>query len=126
MATIQITLKSRKKRDGTYPVVIRIRHNKQYLDIQTSASVPSYKFDKKRGRIIGNNPLSHHLEELKELYSKKLRTFIGQNANREFDFEELKSMCQKKFLGFKSWNLNERTPMRTEISLLQVCRDLRS
>lgn len=96
MATIQITLKSRKKRDGTYPVVIRIRHNKQYLDIQTNESVPISKFDKKRGRIIGDNSISNHLEELKELYSKKLRMFIGQNANREFDFEELKSFIVQK------------------------------
>src|SRR5690606_11258472 len=54
------------------------------------------KFDKKRGRIIGDNSISNHLAELKELYSKKLRMFIGQNANREFDFEELKSFIVQK------------------------------
>ncbi|GMQ30796.1 tyrosine-type recombinase/integrase [Algoriphagus confluentis] len=96
MATIQITLKSRKKRDGTYPVVIRICHHKQYLDIPTNESIPISKFDRKRGRIIGDNSISYHLEELKELYSKKLRMFIGQNTNREFEFEELKSFILQK------------------------------
>lgn len=96
MATIQITLKSRKKRDDTYPVVIRIRHDKQYFDIQTNLSVPNTKFDRKRGRIIGDTSISHHLEDLKDLYSKKLRVFVGNNANKDFNIDDLKSFILQK------------------------------
>ena len=39
MATIQLNLKSRKKQDNTYPIVIRIRHDRAYFDIPTGESI---------------------------------------------------------------------------------------
>ncbi len=96
MATIQLTLKNREKRDGTFPVVLRIRHNKQYFDIPTNQSIPSSKFDRKRSRIIGDIPISNHLEDLKERFSKKLRAFTEENISKDFNFEELKSFILKK------------------------------
>lgn len=45
MATIQLNLKSRKKQDNTYPIVIRIRHDRAYFDIPTGESVLKNKFD---------------------------------------------------------------------------------
>ncbi|WP_157807148.1 Arm DNA-binding domain-containing protein [Algoriphagus formosus] len=72
MATIQLTLKSRSRRDGTFPLVFRIRHNRQYFDIPTNKSIPSSKFDSKRGKVIGNKELQFHLEEMMELFKRKV------------------------------------------------------
>lgn len=91
MATVQLTVKSRSRKDGTYPLVFRIRHNRQYFDIPTNKSIPLSKFDRKRGRVIGNKELQFHLDEMMELFEKKVRTFSLQNISREFSFKELKS-----------------------------------
>ncbi len=96
MANIQLNLKSRKKIDGTYPIVIRIRHNRGFFDISTGESVLASKFDKKKCAVIGNKPLQLHLDELKEKYAKRLRAFVSDNINRPFSLEELKAFVLQK------------------------------
>lgn len=96
MATIQLTLKSRSRKDGTYPVIIRVRHNGKYFDIPTNTSVPKSKLDKRKNRIIGERETQLYLEELMELYGKKLRDFTYRNLDQEFRFEELKDYLLNK------------------------------
>lgn len=96
MANIQLNLKSRKKIDGTYPIVIRIRHNRGFFDISTGESVIASKFDKKKCAVIGNKPLQLHLDELKEKYARRLRAFVSDNINRPFSLEELKAFVLQK------------------------------
>ena len=57
MATIQLTLKSRSRNDGTNAIVIRIRHNRQYFDILTNTAVPISKWDTKKGKVLGDKKL---------------------------------------------------------------------
>jgi integrase len=96
MATISISIKSRIKADGTYPIVIRIRHNRAFFDISTGESISDSKFDRKKGVVIGNIALQHHLEEQKEKYAKRLRYFVNENINRPFDLAELKAFILQK------------------------------
>jgi len=52
MATIKIHLDNRRaKKDGTYPLVIRIRNINQYFDIPTSISLFEIDFDPKKELI---------------------------------------------------------------------------
>jgi hypothetical protein len=39
MATITLTLKARNKKDGTSPIVIRIRYKGRFFDIPTGESI---------------------------------------------------------------------------------------
>ena len=57
MATIQLNLKSRKKQDNTYPIIIRIRHDRAYFDIPTGESIFKIKFDRNKAIVLGNPSL---------------------------------------------------------------------
>lgn len=96
MANIQLNIKSRKKNDGTYPIVIRVRHKRSYFDISTGESIPKSKFDSNRGKVLGDKSLQLHLEELKEKYANRFRTFIRENINKPFTLDELKSFVLQK------------------------------
>ena len=54
MATIQLSLKSRKRKDNTFSIVIRIRNNREYFDILTDQSIPKNQFDFRKNRVLGN------------------------------------------------------------------------
>ncbi|NVJ85792.1 MAG: site-specific integrase [Algoriphagus sp.] len=96
MATIILTLKNKKRKDNTYSIVIRIRHEGRFFDILTGENVPKNKFDKKKGAVLGNRALQLHLDELKEKYAKRLRAFISENINRPFSLEEIKAFVLRK------------------------------
>lgn len=96
MATIQLNLKSRKKQDNTYPIVIRIRHDRAHFDIPTGESVLKNKFDRNKAIVLGNPSLQLHLEELKEKYAKRLRAFNSANINRTYSLEEIKAFVLQK------------------------------
>lgn len=96
MATIQLNIKSRKKQDNTYPIVIRIRHDRAYFDIPTGESVLKNKFDRNKSIVLGNPSLQLHLEELKEKYAKRLRAFNSANINRTYSLEDIKAFVLQK------------------------------
>lgn len=96
MATIQLNLKSRKKQDNTYPIVIRIRHDRAYFDIPTGESILKNKFDRNKAIVLGNPSLQLHLEELKEKYAKRLRAFTSANLNRTYSLEDIKAFVLQK------------------------------
>lgn len=97
MATIKIVLDQRRaKKDGTYPVVIRVRHLKSFFDLKTNYFVYKNQFDEKRQQIISNSDANFEIEELKEKCSKRVREFQRENANNAFDLNALKSFVQQK------------------------------
>ena len=97
MATIKTILDTRRsKKDGTFPVVIRVRHQEKYFDIPTSYSVLEKKFDGKRERLIDNTEANFYLEELKEQYSKRIRDFFKDNISTAFDINDLKKCALQK------------------------------
>lgn len=96
MATIQLSLKSRKRKDNTYSLVIRIRHNREYFDILTDTSVLKTQFDSKKSRLTGNPELQLYLEDLLEKYGKRMRKFCSDNLERSFSIQELKQFVLQK------------------------------
>jgi integrase/recombinase XerD len=96
MATILLTLKNKKRKDGTYSIVLRIRHEGKFFDILTGENIPETKFDKKKGTVIGNKVLQLHLEEFKEKYAKRLRVFKSEYINRSYSLEEVKAFVLQK------------------------------
>lgn len=97
MATIKIVLDQRReKNDGTYPIVIRVRHLKKYFDLKTSYSVVKSRFDGKKLLIIGDTEANFEIEEQKEMCSKRVREFMKQNINTAFDIDALKKFVLQK------------------------------
>jgi integrase len=96
MATISITSKARIKKDGTSPIVIRIRHKSSFFDIATGESIVESKFDRNKERVVGNPSLQLHLEELKDKYAKRLRAFVGENLNRKYSLDDIKAFVLQK------------------------------
>jgi len=76
MATIKIVLDQRRaKKDETYPVVIRVRHFKNYFDLKTNYFVSKNQFNEKRQQIISNSDANFEIEELKKNVPKEFENF---------------------------------------------------
>lgn len=87
MATIKIHLDQRRmKKDGTYPLVIRIRHFNQYFDILTSINLQDSEFDSRKEVIKGNSPLTIDLQHQKNLIYIKFHDLLRLGLS----FEEIK------------------------------------
>jgi integrase/recombinase XerD len=88
MATIKIHLDNRRaKKDGTYPLVIRIRINNQYFDIPTCISLFEIDFDPKKELIKGNPKLSLEIQHQKSHLYVRLHDLLREGI----PFEEIKS-----------------------------------
>jgi integrase/recombinase XerD len=73
MATVKLVLdKRRKKKSGAYPLVIRVRKNDKYFDIQTNQELYDHQFNAKIGFIIGNKSLSKSLQFEVETYKDQI------------------------------------------------------
>lgn len=97
MATIKIVLDQRRvKKDGTFPLVIRVRHLKEFFDIKTNLSILPNKYDAKNQRVLDDVHANFHLEELKENYSKRIRDFHKENINIAFVTADLKKYVLQK------------------------------
>ncbi len=96
MATLLTTLQSRRKNNGTYPVVIRIRHDNRYFDIQTGIDVQKSQFDTKQGQILGNRALNFQLEELKAVYAARLRNFQKDRLDQIVSLDQIKKFILRK------------------------------
>lgn len=96
MATINLTLDTRRaKRDGSFPLVFRIRLGNAFCDIATGFSVLKKQFDKKTSTIIKDNVSNDQLEELRKHYQKRLRSYLVANVGKE-DLKELKQYLTNK------------------------------
>lgn len=99
MATIKIHLdKRRVKKDGSYPLVIRIRHFNHYFDIPTSIDLNSSDFDSKKEFIKGNSKLSNDLQHQKNKIYVKFHDLLRDGLT----FEEIKYKMLNKRLPQKS------------------------
>src|SRR5688572_14683309 len=69
MATIKIILdKRRAKKNGEYPVVGRICHQKKFKDISTNCQVHIQQWDEKSSQVKKNHPAQRQINlRLKEL-----------------------------------------------------------
>ena len=82
--------------NGTYPVVIRIRHDNRYFDIPTGIDVQKAQFDSVHGLISGNRSLNFQLEELKEIYAGRLRNFLKDHIDQNFTLDQIKKILLRK------------------------------
>lgn len=99
MATIKIHLDKRKeKKDGTFPLVIRIRHFNHYFDIPTSINLNASEFDSKKALIKGNSKLSNDLQHQKNKIYIKFHELMRDGLT----FEEIKFKMLNKRLPQKS------------------------
>ncbi len=108
MATLKLTLDLRRqKTDGTYALVFRVRHLKKYFDISTSISVLKNQFDDKKGVVIKNPICYDFTEDLREVYTKRLRNFQKENLSNHFEIIELKnhllSKCFDEITIYEFW-----------------------
>jgi integrase/recombinase XerD len=91
MATIKIVLDQRRvKNDETYPVVIRVRHLKKYFDLKTDYSAPLSMFNSSKQQIVNNQQANFQIEELKEKFAKRIRSYLTDNNNFVSDINDLK------------------------------------
>lgn len=97
MATIKIVLDQRRaKNDETFPVVLRIRHKDKYFDIKTNYCVQKKQFDEKKQHIISNTDANFHIEELKEKFAKRIRSYMTDNNNFVPDINDLKKYVNQR------------------------------
>ncbi len=81
--------KRRSKSDGTYPLVFRIRVEKQYKDIPSGYSVKANRFNEKTNKIINDAVANAQLDELRNIYYQRLKSYALENVGCE-NLEELK------------------------------------
>lgn len=109
MATLKLTLDQRRqKNDGTFALVFRVRHLKKYFDISTSISVLKNQFDHKKGVVVKNPVCYDFTEDLREVYTKRLRNFQKENLSNHFEIVELKnyllSKCFDEITIYEFWD----------------------
>jgi integrase len=93
MATLNLTLDTRRARkDGTYPLVFRVRVEDKFCDIGTDFKIFKEQFDLKTSSLVNDIESNILLDQLKTHYLKRLRTYTAENLG----CNDLKSM--KAFL----------------------------
>jgi integrase len=109
MATIKIHLdKRREKKDGTFPLVIRIRHFNHYFDIPTSINLNESEFDSKKALIKGNSKLSNDLQHQKNKIYIKFHDLMRDGLTfEEIKFKMLNKRLPQKSLTIESFWIDE-------------------
>lgn len=97
MATIRFLLENRyQRKDGTYPLVLRITHNGAYKQKKLGVNLPLAKWDSAKQRVRKSYPSSQEinlrLDGLRAKYSSKL---LGQIENEEIDLGTILSGITK-------------------------------
>jgi integrase len=96
MATLNLTLDTRRARkDGTYPLVFRLRVEDKFCDIGTDYKIFKEQFDKKTNSIIQDIESSIQLEQLKAHYLKRLRSYLAENLGCN-DIKSIKTYLVNK------------------------------
>jgi integrase/recombinase XerD len=97
MATLNLVLDQRRSRkDGTYPLVFRIRMAKKFSDIKTDFKVKPEDFDIKTSSILNDIESNEILNQLQGHYLKRLREFTSKNIGSEDVKEARKYLVNKK------------------------------
>ncbi len=106
MATIRIVLDTRRiKKDGTYPLVIRVTLNAKFKDYPTRCQVTQKDWDIKSCSVRKSHPhnslINIRLKELEYEFTGKLMDCF--RAHQEgFSFEELRSYLEPKIVKISS------------------------
>ncbi len=108
MATLNLTLDTRRARkDGTYPVVFRLRIQDKFCDIGTGFKILKEQFDNKSNCLLHDMEGNIILEQLKTHYLKRLRTFTAEHLGCN-DLKQIKSFLidtpQNEITIFDFWN----------------------
>lgn len=99
MATLNLTLDTRRARkDGTYPLVFRIRVEDKFSDIGTDFKIFKEQFDLRTNSIINDIESNILLEQLKTHYLKRLRTYTSDNLGC-IDIKSMKAYMVNKQLS---------------------------
>ena len=99
MATLNLTLDTRRARkDGTYPLVFRIRVEDKFSDIGTDFKIFKEQFDLKTNSLINDIESNILLEQLKTHYLKRLRTYTSENLGCN-DIKSMKAYLINKQLS---------------------------
>jgi integrase len=97
MATLNLVLDQRRSRkDGTYPLVFRIRIDKRFSDIRTDFKVKPEDFDIKTSSILNDIQSNEILLQLHGHYLKRLREFTSKHIGSEDVKEARKYLVNKK------------------------------
>lgn len=98
MATLNLILDTRRqKRDGSYPLVFRIRQGKDFKDIASGFSTLKEKFDFKTNSLIKDDFSNNNIEELRHHYFSRLKTFQLMNIGKEnLNLTEIKEFLLNK------------------------------
>ena len=108
MATLNLTLdKRRARKDGTFPLVFRLRVEDKFCDIGTGFKIIKEQFDLKTNSIIHDIESNIQLEQLKTHYLKRLRSYLAENVGCN-DIKSIKSYLVNKqlteFTIIEFWN----------------------
>lgn len=96
MVTVIIALQSRKRKDSTQPIVIRVRHLNRYFDKATGYYLSKRSFDRLKSGSIEHEALNTELENLKSDIVNKVRKFLKENVNTVYTLKEIKSFLEEK------------------------------
>jgi integrase/recombinase XerD len=96
MATLNLVLDTRRARkDGTYPLVFRVRAKDKFCDISTDFKIFKEQFDFKTNSLINDLDSNLQLEQLKMHYLKRLRAYSTDNIGNK-DLKSLKAYLINK------------------------------
>ena len=96
MATINLVLdKRRALKNGSYPLVFRLRIEKKFIDISTGYKILEKSFNPKTNSIIDDIEVNIQLEKLKLKYTTKLREYVIDN-NHSPNLHEAKNFILSK------------------------------
>ena len=99
MATLNLTLDTRRARkDGTYPLVFRVRVEDKFCDIGTGFKIYKEQFDLKTNSLLNDIESNILLEQLKTHYLKRLRTYTSENLGCN-DIKSMKAYLVNKQLS---------------------------
>ena len=108
MATLNLTLDTRRARkDGTYPLVFRVRVEDKFCDIGTDFKIFKEQFDLKTNSLVNDIESNILLDQLKTHYLKRLRTYTAENLGCN-DLKSMKAFLINKQLSeytiIEFWN----------------------
>lgn len=80
MATINLILdKRRARKDGTYPLVFRVRVKKKYCDIASGVTLYKEQYETKTSSVKDDLELNEQLIEMRKHYTQKLRAYLSEH-----------------------------------------------
>lgn len=108
MATLNLTLDTRRARkDGTYPLVFRLRAQEKFCDIGTGFKIKKEQFENKTNSLLNDLESNIALEQLKTYYLKRLRTYSTENIGCN-DLRSMKAYLidkpRNEITIFEFWN----------------------